>query len=229
MSAIKEILSERRFKAGYIVRKEIIDGSSWGGGDMEMTRAYNLNGDYIGTSVDAYRKARRFGIRSFEKIEDDHSVCSIGFSPEEQKWYGWSHRALYGFGIGSTVQKGDCAYKPVDKDDFLDDMVRFWEGDDHLYTTGRHGENIQEYYEVATDCPIPGTEPDRADEISFGETEYGVWIEWKYADTVPNEKIRGSITGSFSQYPAQYGKGEWTAETLEDAKQMAKDFSEGVS
>lgn len=27
------------------------------------------------------------------------------------KWYGWSHRAVYGFGIGDTVKKGDVAYK----------------------------------------------------------------------------------------------------------------------
>lgn len=36
---------------------------------------------------------------------------SIGFSEKEQKWYGWSHRAIYGFGIGSKVKKGDCGYK----------------------------------------------------------------------------------------------------------------------
>ena len=35
---------------------------------------------------------------------------SIGFSEKEQKWYGWSHRAIYGFGIGSKVKKGDCGY-----------------------------------------------------------------------------------------------------------------------
>lgn len=32
---------------------------------------------------------------------------SIGFSEKEQKWYGWSHRAMYGFGIGDTVKAGD--------------------------------------------------------------------------------------------------------------------------
>lgn len=26
------------------------------------------------------------------------------------KWYGWSHRAMYGFGIGDKIKKGDCAY-----------------------------------------------------------------------------------------------------------------------
>jgi hypothetical protein len=26
------------------------------------------------------------------------------------KWYGWSHRAVYGFGIGDKIKKGDIAY-----------------------------------------------------------------------------------------------------------------------
>jgi len=32
---------------------------------------------------------------------------AIGFSEDEQKWYGWSHRAIYGFKIGDVVKKGD--------------------------------------------------------------------------------------------------------------------------
>ena len=64
----------------------------------------------------------------------------VGFSLKDNKWYGWSHRAIYGFKIGSTCKKGDCHY---------------------------------------------------------------------------------------SRPPL--GKGEWTAKTMEDAKQMAIDFNEGVS
>jgi len=26
------------------------------------------------------------------------------------KWYGWSHRAVYGFKVGDKIKKGDCAY-----------------------------------------------------------------------------------------------------------------------
>ena len=42
-----------------------------------------------------------------EKFLDKHGIktvscngSAIGFSEKEQKWYGWSHRAIYGFGIG---------------------------------------------------------------------------------------------------------------------------------
>lgn len=36
----------------------------------------------------------------------------VGFSPTNNKWYGWSHRAIYGFSVGSTCKKGDCHYTP---------------------------------------------------------------------------------------------------------------------
>ena len=59
-------------------------------------------------------------------FSNNGNTACYGFSEKEQKWYGWSHRAIYGFEIGSEVKKGDCAYVPYDKDDFLEDMVRFW-------------------------------------------------------------------------------------------------------
>lgn len=43
-----------------------------------------------------------------QKADPSHSACSIGFSEKEQKWYGWSHRAMCGFGIGHKVKEGDC-------------------------------------------------------------------------------------------------------------------------
>ena len=48
-------------------------------------------------------------------------VCTIGFCEREQKWYGWSHRAIYGFGIGDEVKEGDCAASSGWIDDFLRD------------------------------------------------------------------------------------------------------------
>jgi hypothetical protein len=35
-------------------------------------------------------------------------VCSIGYNRRERKWYGWSHRAIFGFRVGSVVKQGDC-------------------------------------------------------------------------------------------------------------------------
>jgi hypothetical protein len=50
-------------------------------------------------------------ILSAEDWKAKHGIKSegkgLGFSEEEQKWYGWSHRAYYGFGIGYEVKEGD--------------------------------------------------------------------------------------------------------------------------
>ena len=45
----------------------------------------------------------KFGIEHTEKTEQHNSVPSIGYSPSRDKWYGWSHRAVHGFGVGDKV------------------------------------------------------------------------------------------------------------------------------
>lgn len=42
-----------------------------------------------------------------QKSIKTHNVASIGYSPDENKWYGWSHRAIHGFTIGDVVKEGD--------------------------------------------------------------------------------------------------------------------------
>lgn len=46
-----------------------------------------------------------------EKIDSSHTVRTIGFSEKEQKWYGWSHRAICGFKVGDTIKNDNhvCA------------------------------------------------------------------------------------------------------------------------
>jgi len=123
---------------------------------------------------------------------------NIGFNPEQQKWYGWSHRAIFGFGVGSECKEGDCHYRPTDKDDFLNSIKRFWSDPGKQNITAEHRDS-------------------------------GVYVEWEYSNNIPNEKIRGSISGCLNSYPDSYGKGEWKAETLHDAMQMAIDFADAVS
>jgi len=78
-------------------------------GDNEMWHLVysKLDEGYVGRPEEAYRLLQQ-GIRDVQKSEPNHKVCSIGFNPTEQKWYGWSHRARYGFGIGDVVNRGDC-------------------------------------------------------------------------------------------------------------------------
>ena len=194
---IKEVVSVRRYRAGYEIRHELIYDSEYGGDGIIMKSAYTPEGHYIGDSKWAYRLCKIRGIKP--EFRTPYSrVCSIGFCERERKWYGWSHRAIFGFGIGSSIKRGDCAYSPTDPDDFLENMVRFWTDEAHQNIKGVH-------------------------------TDEGVEITWTHSDTIVNKKLRGQIGGTTQAYPDEYGRGEWTAERMEDARQMAIDFADGVS
>ena len=63
-----------------------------------------------------YREAKKK--TPHQKFLDKHGIKTdgnVGFSEKEKKWYGWSHRAIFGFGIGSEVKEGDCCegYLPI--------------------------------------------------------------------------------------------------------------------
>ena len=77
----------------------------------EMLQAYTKDGVYIGDEKTAKLLCKKRGIVP-ELSREDHSVASIGKSTKDGKWYGWSHRAIYGFEPGSTCKEGDCHYTP---------------------------------------------------------------------------------------------------------------------
>ena len=149
---------------------------------------------------DDFKRLLKYGI--IEEVQSNNGrVSSIGFNPTEQKWYGWSHRAIYGFGVGSTCEKGNIHYHPVEED-FLEDCVRFWTDENALNLRG----------EEASENGVKG-----------------VRVFWTRSNNIPNKKLRGEITSIFTAYPDSWGRGEWIAQTLEDAKIMAQDFSSGCS
>ena len=126
----------------------------------------------------------------------------VGFSPRDEKWYGWSHRAIYGFEIGSTCEKGDCHYRAANEDDEIKAAIEFWsdEGNKRVW--------------------CESVEPEKG----------LIHIKWEYDETIPNEKLRNTISGAAWHYdPENFGRGEWVAQTMADAKQMAVDFNGGVS
>lgn len=173
------------------------------GNALTLESTYTPDGHYIGEVERAQFLCGEKGIAP-EKSDPEHNVCSIGFCEREQKWYGWSHRAIFGFDVGATVKPGDCAYQPKDKEDFRQDCLRFWDDDNHEQTV--------------------------AFETRDKETgQPGVQTDWTYNESVPNEKMRGGIGGVFTPYPEEFGQGEWTAVTLDDAKRMAIAFAESVS
>jgi hypothetical protein len=133
--------------------------------------------------------------------------ANIGFNPIEQKWYGWSHRAIFGFGIGSECKKGNCGYSAGNKIDFAEKNLR-WYGDTDMDETYKINSTVKEHTKDGV---------------------LGVLVEYEYDNTVPNEAMRGKKSLNFEPYPEKWGKGEWTAQTRDEAKEMAIDFAKGVS
>ena len=94
----REVLRVRRYKgpAPYEVRTELVDGGEYGMNDFEMRSAYTPDGLYIGDPEMARLLCIKRGIFP-ELARLNAKVCSIGWAPEANKWYGWSHRAIHGF------------------------------------------------------------------------------------------------------------------------------------
>lgn len=95
---------------------QAFEGAAGQTGSHEV--AYNPDGAYIGNLKVAKMLCEERGIAP-ELIPPDMNVCSIGFCKKEQKWYGWSHRAIHGFSIGDVVKEGDCCALSGWTDDYL--------------------------------------------------------------------------------------------------------------
>lgn len=115
----RKLLKTWKYKVGYHVRYEEISGDEAGGGDpFVMRSAYTPDGDYIGDPKMARFLIVKRGIKP-EKADIDKNVCSIGYSESNNKWFGWSHRAIYGFTIGDVVKEGDCTNSSGWTDEWL--------------------------------------------------------------------------------------------------------------
>ena len=147
----------------------------------------------------------RVGMEEDVKFLADNDITEeltngVGFSPNQHMWYGWSHRAMGRFTIGSTCKKGDCHYRAANVEDMLEQARESWTDDFHTNVNAR--------------VAMPGK----------------IHVSWEYTADTPNPDLQGKVSGVDWAYdPDNFGRGEWVAKTMEDAKQMAIDFNEGVS
>lgn len=103
---VTKVLSTRTYDAGYEVREEEWQFGTDPKDTTIIKSAYTTpKGDYIGDPKLAHRLIIKRGIMP-EKANPADNVCTIGFCEKKQEWYGWSHRAIYGFGVGHKVKKG---------------------------------------------------------------------------------------------------------------------------
>ena len=193
---------------------------------ITMQPCMNEEGHYIGNIKTARFLCEKMGIRP-ELISPDHNVCSIGWCEAEQKWYGWSHRAIYGFGIGSWVKPGDCAYTSDTPEGLIDQHADFFNDSGVDKVAARRAE-----------CWIP-------------DERNGIWINhrgWnEQYGTFPVVEMKDAVAVILGEKDAAEvgielpkdwgagiefrpcGRGEWEAKTLNDAKQMAVDFANDVA
>jgi len=141
----------------------------------------------------------------------------VGFSPKENKWYGWSHRAIYGFTIGSTCKKGSCYYVPATPEELIEGYAGFYRDiSEESYLQHKSECQTLDDRSGIRILPAPRKIPIVSNENELMDAIDGELI-------LPEEDISGG------PYIIKCGRGEWTAKTLDDAKQMAIDFNEGVS
>ena len=91
-------------KGSYIL-KEVETNMGLTPKDKPISLTYavsKVDGCYIGDEKKAKMLAEK-GIAP-ERATNDCDVCSIGYSEKDNKWYGWSHRAIQGFGIGDSAE-----------------------------------------------------------------------------------------------------------------------------
>jgi hypothetical protein len=150
-----------------------------------MISAYSFKGDYIGDPDLVADLYSRYGICEDYSMNAQANVVSCGFSPKDNKYYGWSlvniHTSIKGYGIGDTITREDKGYTP--------DTVE----------------------EVKLTCPF----------LRTGDVcEYP-----RYEDYEENDIDHTCSNENCTQF---LGRGEWTASSLEDAKEMAIQYSKYI-
>ena len=66
------------------------------------------------------------GITEWIQGTGGRTAC-IGFNSKKGKFYGWSHRAMFGFGTGSKVVLGDCAFRPANLEEAFQASIQFYD------------------------------------------------------------------------------------------------------
>lgn len=178
-----------------VVVEETIDALGMNSPPLVMVICYNYAGKYIGT-LDTLKSLESYDINP--QTVGDNKVCSIGFSEKNQAWYGWSHRAIGKFTIGSKVTKNTIGYRPGSLDELYESMFKDLAANEKLTKT----QVIKDTKNNAVIVRYPTHSYDMATN-TYTDTEDQVYI---YTP----------------------GKGEWTAKSLEDAKIMAIDYAKDV-
>lgn len=203
---------------GYYIQKELVTLAP-NEQPIEMTSAYNYLGHYIGTPEDAEHLCVNMGIIP-QLASEDHKVCSVGFCHRDNKWYGWSHRAISGFSVGDSVEPGHCAYVPDTMESAVESVRSFYNDD--------MPKDVEAKYRYS--C-YPVGEDDECFKVKVVREKYS---DQEHARDRDHEHIQPEDMGwtydgepTITQVPK--GRGAWKASNMEDVFEMARDFAQSVS
>jgi hypothetical protein len=106
------LVVKTRHCRGYHVETQIVDclehmgaprkNRNADGRFLVMETALTDRGEYVGDPKFARMLFVKRGLIEVQ-AQGEGRTCTIGFNPADQKWYGWSHRASCGFGVGDKL------------------------------------------------------------------------------------------------------------------------------
>ena len=146
----------------------------------------------------------------------------IGLSSKDQLWYGWTHRGIAYFGIGTHVKKGNVAYTADNVYELYYDIIQ-WNKDysDFNIDCYKIKDNTVVIEYPMIQCKLGKECPKLKHELEFdADVPYPPEVKAHECEYVEAESEFRTVN---------IGKGEWTAKTLEDAKEMAIAFRNGIS
>lgn len=98
-----KVESEEAFSdKGYVIQNMSMKGSK----DRIYYKQYMTLPEkyYIGDEKNIKFLLDKKGLTKLQPAyPEKYNVCNIGFNEKENKWYGWSHRAIFGFSIGDKI------------------------------------------------------------------------------------------------------------------------------
>jgi len=109
----EEVLKEYKL----VIKKVSVNGDK----PVIMQEIRTMEDKYVGVLDDAQIKSLFTQGILPETDYRDNNVVSIGKSYKDDKWYGWSHRAMCGFSIGDVVKEGDCTASSGWTEEYLAD------------------------------------------------------------------------------------------------------------
>jgi len=114
---------------------------------MLMTSCYSrIDRSYVGNPDHALFLINKGITKHVQSIhKNGEGTANIGFCEKGNKWYGWSHRAIYGFEIGCVAKKGDC----VTTTGYIDEYIKDHPEDDLSVPVGFKAKSLADCKKMA--------------------------------------------------------------------------------